>query len=134
MEERKQVQIEIKEELYAQPNYAKHGRDAMGRFIVEDGSYRMMPKPKLNTKEERQRLRLEMLNRPKDDGQAVGEAKSAAQKRSDQQENAKKAADKAQAKAVMDANRRARRQAKRKFLLGLPSSRRKAISEEVSGG
>jgi hypothetical protein len=30
----------------------------------------------------------------------------------------------------MEPNRRARRQAKRKFLLGLPSSRRKAISEE----
>jgi hypothetical protein len=101
----------------------------MGRFIVEDGSYRMTPKPKLNAKENRQRIRMEMLNRPKDDGQAVCEAKSAVQKRYDKKEGAKKAADKAQAKAVMDANRQARRQAKRKFLLGLPTPRRKAISE-----
>ena len=64
VEEHKVVQIEIKEELYTQPNYAKHGRDAMGRFIVEDGLSRMIPKPKLNAKEKRQRLRLELLNRP----------------------------------------------------------------------
>jgi hypothetical protein len=34
----------------------------------------MMPQPKLNAKAKRQRLRLETLNKPKDDGQAVGEA------------------------------------------------------------
>jgi hypothetical protein len=47
-------------------------------------------------KENRQRIRMDMLNRPKDDGQAVGEAKSAAQKRYDKKEGSKKAADKAQ--------------------------------------
>jgi hypothetical protein len=36
VEEKKQVQIEIEEGLYAQPSYAKHGRDAMGRFVIED--------------------------------------------------------------------------------------------------
>jgi hypothetical protein len=35
-------------------NYAKNGRDAMGRFIVEDGSYRMIPRLKMNAKENRQ--------------------------------------------------------------------------------
>jgi hypothetical protein len=114
VQEHEATQIEIDEEKHTQHNYDKDGRDAMGRFIVEDGSYRMTPKPKLNAKENRQRIRMEMLNRPKDDGQAVGEAKSAAQKRSDQQENAKKSADKARAKAVMDANRQARRHARRK--------------------
>jgi hypothetical protein len=49
----------------------------------------MIPTPKLNAKENRQRIRMEMLNRPKDDGQAVGDAKSAAQKRYDEQEDAK---------------------------------------------
>jgi hypothetical protein len=122
VEEHKAVQIEIKGKLYRQPNYAQHGRDAMGRFIVEDGLSRMIPKPKLNAKQKRQRLRLEMLNQPKEDWQAVGQANSAAQKRTEQQENAKKAADKAQAKAGLDANRRARMRAKRKVLLGLPSS------------
>ena len=108
VQEHKAVQIEIDEEMYAQHNYAKDERDAMGRFIVEDGSYRMIPKPKLNTKENRKCIRMEMLNRPKDDGQAVGEAKSTAQKWYDKQENAKRAADKVQTQAVMDANRQTR--------------------------
>ena len=89
----------------------------------------MNPKPKLNAKEKRQLARMTMLNR-KDDGQAVGVAKSEAQKRYDKQQNAAKAADKARAKAVMDDSRQARQRAKRRFLLGLPPTRRKAISEE----
>ena len=47
VQEQEEVQIEIDEDLYAQRNYAKDGRDAMGRFIIEDGSCRMTPKPKL---------------------------------------------------------------------------------------
>ena len=85
VEEHKAVQIEIKEGLHTQPHYAKHVRDAMGRFIVEDGLSRMMPKSKLNAKVKRQRLRLDILNRPKDDWQTMGEANSAAQKRTEQQ-------------------------------------------------
>jgi hypothetical protein len=130
VQEQEEVQIEIDEDLYAQRNYAKDGRDAMGRFIIEDGSGRMIPKPKLNAKQNRQRKRMEMLNRTKDDGPTMGEAKSAAQKRFDKLENAKRAAVKAQAQAVMDANRQARKRAQRRFLLGLPPTRRKAISEE----
>jgi hypothetical protein len=97
VEEHKAVQIEIKEQLYTEPHYAKHGREAMGRFIVWDGLSHMMPNPKLNSKENRQRLHLEImrLNRPENDWQAVGGALSAAQKRTEQQENAKKAVDKA---------------------------------------
>jgi hypothetical protein len=73
---------------------------------------------------------MEMLNRTKDDGPTMGEAKSAAQKRYDKLENAKRAAVKTQAQAVMDANRQSRKQDKRKHPLGLPSSHRKAISAE----
>jgi hypothetical protein len=134
VEEHKTVQIEIKEELYTQPHYAKHGRehgrDAMGRFIVEDGLSRMMPTPKLNIKKSGSVYAWKCLIDLRSNWQAVGEAKSAAQKRTEQQENAKKAAEKTQAKAVMDSNRQARRRVKRKFLLGLTSSRRQAISEE----
>jgi len=50
--------------------------DAMGRLIVEDDMSRMMPKTKINSKDKWWRLRLEMLNQPKADMQAVGEAKS----------------------------------------------------------
>jgi hypothetical protein len=110
-EDQKHVQIEIEEEWYVCPNYIKHGHDVMGRFIVEDDSCHMIVKPKPNAKEKRQCLRLEILNRPQDDGQAVKETKSAVQKRSDQQQNAKKTTDKTQAKPVIDANRRTRKQA-----------------------
>jgi hypothetical protein len=77
-------QIEIADEIakhkIAKHNFAMDGRDAMGRFIVQDGLCRMTSKPKLNAKEKRQLARMTMLNR-KDDGQVVGVAKSKAQKR-----------------------------------------------------
>jgi hypothetical protein len=57
-------------------------------------------------------------------------AKTEAQKRYDKQQIAAKADDKARAKAIMDDNRQARKRAKRRFLLDLPPTRRKAISEE----
>ncbi len=37
----------VEQEMYEHRNYAKNGRDALGRFIIEDGSYRMIPKPEL---------------------------------------------------------------------------------------
>jgi hypothetical protein len=121
-------QIEIADEI-AKHNFAMDGRDAMGRFIVQDGLSRLTPKPKLNAKEKRQLARMTIPNR-KDNGQAVGMAKTEAQKRYNKQQIAAKADDKARAKAIMDDNRQARKRAKRRFLLGLPTTRRKAISEE----
>ena len=98
--------------MYTQPHYDKHGRDDMGWFIVEDGLSCMMPKPNMQAV-----------------GEAKSKAKSTSQKRTEKQENAEKAADKVQTKAVMDAKRQGRRRSKRKFLLGLSSSRRPAMSE-----
>jgi hypothetical protein len=115
MQEHEVAQIEIADEI-AKHNFAMDGRDAMGRFIVQDGLCRMTPKPKLNAKEKRQRDRMSIHNR-KDNGQAVGAAKA-------------KVTDKARAKAIMDDNRQARKRAKRRFMLGLPPTRRKALSEE----
>jgi hypothetical protein len=89
----------------------------------------MTPKPKLNAKEKRQLARMTIPNR-KDNGQAVGMAKTGAQKRYDKQQIAVKADEKARAKAIMDDNRQARKRAKRRFMLGWPPTRRKAISEE----
>ena len=53
MQEHEVSQIEIADEI-AKHNFAMDGRDAMGRFIVQDGLGRMHPKPKLNAKENRQ--------------------------------------------------------------------------------
>jgi len=128
IQEHEVSQIEITDEI-AKHKLAMDGRDAMGRFIVQDGLWRMTPKPKLTSKEKRQLARMTMLNR-KDDGQAVGMGKTEAQKRYDKEKSAAKVTDKARAKAIMDDNRQARKRAKRRFLLGLPPTRRKAISEE----
>ncbi len=67
VEEHGAVQIEIKEKLYTRIQCAQHGCDTMGRFIVEDRMSRMMPKPKINSKKKRWRLRMEMFNQPKAD-------------------------------------------------------------------
>jgi hypothetical protein len=126
IQEHEVSQIEITDEI-AKHKLAIDGRDAMGRFIVQDGLWRMTPKPKLTSKEKRQLARMTMLNR-KDDGQAVGMGKTEAQKRYDKEKSAAKVTDKARAKAIMDDNRQARKRAKRRFLLGLPPTRRKACA------
>lgn len=90
VEEHKAVQIEIKEELYTQPHYAKHGRDA-GHGAIHRLGWLVSHDAKAKTQRERKAEAFALGNHVAQStkGRLAGEAKSTVQKRTEQQENAK---------------------------------------------